>query len=469
MSRSPIQILLVEDNPAEARLIDLLLRESADAEMKCQHESRLSDGLLRLQENTADAILLDLGLPDSEGLETVRRVRLTASNVPIIVLTGADDRTLGLKTIEIGADDFLYKGDLDHERLVQTLRYAIERATRRAKEAHHQIPGYQLLERIGAGTTATVYKARQLSLDRMVAIKVLPKKHTHDAEFVRRLYDEGRATAKLSHPNIVGALDVGRSGDHHYFVMEYVEGETVGQTLTNGPYEEKEAITIAIQIAQALCHAHEEGIIHRDVKPNNIMITKEGVAKLTDMGLARAVIDREAAEAERGKMYGTPFYISPEQVRGEVDIDFRSDIYCLAGTLYHMLTGRVPFDGRTPTTVMKKHLDEALVPPNEIKPELSHGTTEIIEVCMAKDRGNRYLSTSDLLEDLESVARGEPPFQARRKAVNLPPIELLAPQDGPQAAVLPVKPPFYATPMFWFAIIGWILFSLMVIAYLVNF
>lgn len=237
MSRSPIQILLVEDNPAEARLINLLLRESADAEMKCQHESRLSDGLLRLQENTADAILLDLSLPDSEGLETVRRVRLTASNVPIIVLTGADDRTLGLKAIEIGADDFLYKGDLDYERLVQTLRYAIERVTRRAKESHRQIPGYQLLEWIGAGTTATVYKAQQLSLDRMVAIKVLPKKHTHDAEFVRRLYDERRATAKLSHPNIVGALDVGRSGDHHYFVMEYVEGKTVGQTLTNGPYE----------------------------------------------------------------------------------------------------------------------------------------------------------------------------------------------------------------------------------------
>ncbi|MEM6750316.1 MAG: protein kinase [Planctomycetota bacterium] len=283
------------------------------------------------------------------------------------------------------------------------------------QRAGRQIPGYQILGKLGAGAMATVYQARQLSLDRDVAIKVLPLKYSNDANFIRRFYDEGRAAAKLNHPNIVQAFDVGQAGEYHYFVMEYVDGSTVYDFIAKeGAYAEDRAIEIAIDVAQALEHAHQAGFIHRDVKPKNIMIAKEGMAKLADMGLARAMSDREAAEAEAGKAYGTPYYISPEQIRGERDIDFRADIYSFGATLYHMVTGRVPFDGPNPSAVMHKHLKADLVPPDHLNPKLTQGLSEIVEFSCARSRSQRYATTGDLLTDLRAVQRGEPPVVARK-------------------------------------------------------
>ena len=158
-----------------------------------------------------------------------------------------------------------------------------------AERSGQKIPGFKILGKLGAGAMATVFKARQLSLDRLVAIKVLPLKMSANPQFIERFYAEGRAAAQLNHPNIVQAYDVGKAGDYHYFVMEYVEGSTVyDEIVKNKRYTEAEALDIAIQIAEALLHAHGKGLIHRDVKPKNIMLTREGVAKLADMGLARA-------------------------------------------------------------------------------------------------------------------------------------------------------------------------------------
>ncbi|MGB0767602.1 MAG: serine/threonine protein kinase, partial [Phycisphaeraceae bacterium] len=284
-----------------------------------------------------------------------------------------------------------------------------------AQKSTRQIPGYQILSKLGAGAMATVYKAQQLSLDRTVAIKVLPQKHNNDSNFIQRFYDEGKAAAKLNHANIVGAYDVGQAGDYHYFVMEYVDGRTVYDDITDkGAYSEADALKITISVAEALRHAHEQGFIHRDVKPKNIMITEDGTVKLADMGLARAVSDREAAEAEAGKAYGTPYYISPEQIRGEIEIDFRADIYALGATAYHMVTGRVPFEGANPSAVMRKHLSHDLEPPDHINDSLSSGFSEVIEVCMAKSPKKRYSTTEDLLHDLQAIARGEPPVIARK-------------------------------------------------------
>ncbi len=278
-----------------------------------------------------------------------------------------------------------------------------------------QIPGYQILSKLGAGAMATVFKARQLSLDRLVAIKVLPRRFSENPDYVERFYKEGKAAAKLNHANIVHAFDVGESGGYHYFVMEYVEGHTVYDELAGGKvFGEAEALKITIEIAEALAHSHERGLIHRDIKPKNIMITPEGVAKLADMGLARLTEDTQAAQAEAGKAYGTPYYISPEQIRGEMDIDFRADIYGLGATLYHMVTGKVPFEANTPVAVMNKHLKEPLIPPDHINTSLSVGLGEVVEVMMAKQRQDRYASTIDLLVDLKSVARGEPPLQVHR-------------------------------------------------------
>jgi serine/threonine-protein kinase len=294
-----------------------------------------------------------------------------------------------------------------------------------------QIPGYTLLGKVGKGAMATVYKGRQNSLDRIVAIKVLPRKMSDNPEFVDRFYKEGKAAARLSHNNIVQAIDVGSTVDgFHYFVMEYVEGKTLYDFMQPAPvgegrtFSEREALDIMIQIADALVHAHERGLIHRDVKPKNILLTDDGIAKLTDLGLARDVDDKRAAETEAGKAYGTPYYISPEQIRGEVDIDFRADIYSLGATFYHMVTGRPPFDGETPTAVMHKHLKQPLTPPDHLNMALSAGVGEIIEFAMAKNRDERYHSTADMLEDLRIVRDGEAPKHARQQ-VDLDSLEKL--------------------------------------------
>jgi len=294
-----------------------------------------------------------------------------------------------------------------------------------------QIPGYQLISKLGKGAMATVYKARQMSLDRIVAVKVLPKKMSDNPEFVERFYKEGKAAARLSHNNIVQAIDVGCAPEgYHYFVMEYVEGMTLYDIMQPPPvgegrnFAEAEALDIMIQMADALAHAHLRNLIHRDVKPKNILLTKDGVAKLTDLGLARAADDKEAAESEAGKAYGTPYYISPEQIRGDMDIDFRADIYSLGATMYHLVTGKPPFDGETPSAVMHKHLKQPLTPADHINTALSAGVGEIIDIAMAKNRDERYQSTNDLLEDLQAVKRGEPPTHARR-AVHLDGLERL--------------------------------------------
>ncbi|MGB2753625.1 MAG: serine/threonine-protein kinase [Phycisphaerae bacterium] len=280
-----------------------------------------------------------------------------------------------------------------------------------------QIPGIELLERIGRGSQAVVYKGRQTSVDRIVAVKILLSKAGGDPDARRRFIQEAKSAAKLSHSNIVQAIDAGETGGHSYFIMEYVDGTTVYDMLKDRgePLGEEQSLRIIIQIAEALAHAHSRGFIHRDVKPKNIMITKEGVAKLADMGLARHAEDASAALEEAGKAYGTPYYIAPEQVRGDPRIDSRADIYSLGATFYEMLTGRPPFTAPTPQQVMQKHVMAPLVPPDHVNPELSAGISEVVEVMMLKRPQDRYNSTDDLLVDLRSIAAGEPPRIAREK------------------------------------------------------
>jgi len=299
-----------------------------------------------------------------------------------------------------------------------TVRQAerLRELAKESKAAVQQIPGYKITGKLGAGAMAVVYKAEQLSLNRMVAIKILPKKFSSNAEYVQRFYKEGRAAARLNHPNIVQAIDVGEAGGYHYFVMEYVEGKTIYDDLASGKvFSEQEALEIITQVANALGHAHLKGLIHRDVKPKNIMITKQGIVKLADMGLARGTADIEAAKTEKGKAYGTPYYIAPEQIRGEMDIDGRVDIYGLGATLYHMITGRVPFMADDPADVMRKHLREQLIPPDHINTALSAGISEVVEIMMAKRKADRYENIEELMLDIEAIQSGQPPYRARKR------------------------------------------------------
>jgi len=304
--------------------------------------------------------------------------------------------------------------DLGYLTITQAER--LKNHIKQSKAVAHQIPGYKIIGKLGAGAMAIVYKAKQLSLNRDVAIKILPKRFSENPEYVERFYREGQAAGKLNHNNIVQAIDVGEAGGYHYFVMEYVEGKTIFDDIAAGTvFPEQDAIDIIIQVARALAHAHSCGLIHRDVKPKNIMINKDGIVKLADMGLARETADIETAKTEAGRAYGTPYYIAPEQIRGEIDVDGRADIYGLGATFYHMVTGTVPFKAEDPSDVMRKHLREKLIPPDHINRSLSAGVSEIIEVMMAKKREDRYSTVEELLNDLDAVKDGQAPIRAHKR------------------------------------------------------
>lgn len=264
---------------------------------------------------------------------------------------------------------------------------------------------YQLIERIGGGGMAVVYKAKCLLLNRYVAVKVLRSEFTDDEEFVKRFRVEAQAAASLSHPNIVSIYDVGHEGKTHYIVMEYVDGITLKEYITQrGVLPWRDAINIAIQICSALEQAHKNGIVHRDIKPHNILITKEGIAKVTDFGIARAA--SSATITMVGSTIGSVHYFSPEQARGGY-IDEKSDLYSLGITIYEMVTGKVPFDGETPVAVALKHIQEKPVKPIEINPDIPKSVNDIIVKAIKKDLNLRYRSASEMLSDLQMVL-GEP-------------------------------------------------------------
>jgi serine/threonine-protein kinase len=302
-----------------------------------------------------------------------------------------------------------------------------------------QIPGYLLLEKIGHGSMGVVYRASQLSMDRMVAVKVLRPRLAADPHFLERLRREAHLAARLSHNNIVQAIDVGSAGAMHYFIMEYVEGKTVKQELDAGKiYGEKEALEIVVQIAQALAHAGKRGLVHRDVKPANIVTTDDGIAKLADLGMAREADDLALARRERGLVMGTPYYAAPEQIQCRDDVDVRADLYALGATLYHMTTGRPPFPHNDVVEVLDAHLTEELTPPARVNPALSAGLGEVIAFLMAKDREDRYRVPEDLINDVESLLNDEPPKLALRRSAATPPRRTEDPtEDAPAGASLP--------------------------------
>lgn len=263
---------------------------------------------------------------------------------------------------------------------------------------------YELLEKIGSGGMAIVYKARCRLLNRYVAIKMLRAEFNEDAEFLKRFETEAQAAASLSHPNIVSVYDVGIHNKLHYIVMEYVEGITLKEYLVqNGPLPIEKIVDFGVQIASALEHAHAKKIIHHDIKPHNIMLTEEGLLKVTDFGLARAV-SASTTIAGVGAI-GSVHYASPEQARGGFT-DEKSDIYSLGVTMYEMTTGRVPFDGETPVSVAIKHLQKEPTPPSAIAPDVPASLESVILKTMEKEPAKRCQSATEVTAALRAVLDG---------------------------------------------------------------
>ena len=272
------------------------------------------------------------------------------------------------------------------------------------------LPGYEIIAKVGAGAMASVWTARQVSLDRVVAIKILSPDLLRDEEAIQRFHLEARAAAKLNHPGIVQIYDAGSSGDLVYLVMEFVAGCTVGELLQRRRrLGEKHSLLVAEGVALALAYAWDEArLIHCDVKPANVLVDQDGSIKITDMGLAK-VFGTSLPGTSREMFEGTPHYISPEQARGEPDLDCRGDIYSLGAMLYHMTTGRLPFGDSSELEVVERQISDYLPDPQQINTELSEGVAWLIEKMMVKDRTLRYQSWAEVLADMKHVQNGDLP------------------------------------------------------------
>ncbi|MGD0088769.1 MAG: protein kinase [Planctomycetota bacterium] len=319
-----------------------------------------------------------------------------------------------------------------------------------------QLGSYKLMKKIGEGGMGAVYLAEDTMAGRKVAVKILPKEYSDNAEALLRFRREAQATGKLNHVNIVIAYNVAEEAGTHYYAMEYCEGETLDKILDREEHLPcDKAFPVVIQVACGLKHAHDHGIIHRDIKPANIFICKplapggsgqgEGdalpagfVAKILDLGLSKNLASTgQSYLTQTGRAMGTPHYISPEQARGVKEIDGRTDIYSLGATLYHMLTGRAPFGGSNPAIVIAKHICEELPNPQDIRGDIPDNVVHIIEKMMAKDVADRYRDCQELLDDLELVSRGKVPsskaLAAGRSTVGVRGRVALPPERRPQA------------------------------------
>ena len=264
---------------------------------------------------------------------------------------------------------------------------------------------YEIIEKIGNGGMATVYKAKCHVLNRYVAVKVLKDEYTTDTEFIRRFNAEAQSAAGLTHANIVSVYDVGHEDNIYYIVMELIQGKTLKQIINeDGALPWKWSINIAIQIAAALEAAHKNNIVHRDIKPHNIIITEDGIAKVTDFGIAKAVSNSTITAF--GTTIGSVHYFSPEHAKGGFT-DAKSDLYSLGVVMYEMLTGRVPFDADTPVSVALKHMQEKPVEPIKLNPGIPFAVNKIIMKAMQKEPSLRYTSATEMIKDL-SIALKNP-------------------------------------------------------------
>ena len=336
------------------------------------------------RQETFGSVAVEIGLltPEqlNEGLEAKRAAGPTAESTPI-------------------GDFLINKGILNREQVHQIL---LEQQ-RRTVTKEHKVGNYEIIEKVGAGGMGSVYRARDLRDGRICALKILPPSLAKDGNYVKRFIHEAALASKIfDHDHIVKGLGAGQADGVYYFVMEFVDGENIHQMLERvGRFPEDTALKTIIPIARALQHAHFHGLVHQDVKPENIIIDRKGTAKLLDLGLARRAGDMTTR-------MGTPLYVSPEQIKGDRAIDVRSDIYSLGVTLYHMLTGAPPFSGTSDKDTLQRHLEEEVPWPQDVVPELSEKVCQVISRMLAKNADERYANPKEVLYDMESILDGRP-------------------------------------------------------------
>ncbi len=443
-----IRILFVEDDPGDAELFQFMLDRITSHRFEVQHVKRLEAALEQLGCSSYDAVLLDLSLPDSFGLESIQRIYDRHPEVPIVVLTGLEDASLGLHAVHAGAQDYLAKSELNATLLTRTLLHAIERQARMSSTLRQQalqppepdateaVPSptpvtlrtppsaarrkqplsgpetaniqrlgdFVIDTQIGKGGMGIVFRATQLALQRTVALKVLSRGYTEDPAFCKRFLKEARSAAALTHPHVVQifTVDLDEESRRLYFAMEYLEGQNLGELLDERQPSLGESLTIARGIASALEHAWSKGIVHRDIKPGNVMVGPKAHVKVLDFGLARSVHD-DTGLTGTGDLLGTPETMAPEQARKGAKADGRADLYALGVLLYRMLAGAMPFEGDSAASLIFLHSYAAPRRIRPSRPEVPVGFEAVLERLLAKRPEDRYPDPTALLAALAEL------------------------------------------------------------------
>jgi serine/threonine protein kinase/CheY-like chemotaxis protein/Tfp pilus assembly protein PilF len=430
------KVLIVEDDKA---LLETFKSFLETENFKVVSSSDGEEGFRLACQEKIDLILLDFALPSLNGLEICRRLRTKGIITPIIMLTGEKkeeiDKVLGL---EFGADDYLIKPFGTKELLArinavlrrtkpeaneieefyhrtQTLQTPISRLTRGTTIASR----YEVIEELGKGGMGKVYRVLDKKVEEEVALKLLNPEIAADEKTIERFRNELKFARKISQRNVCRMYDLNEDEGTQFIIMEYVPGEDLKSTIRRkGQLPVGKAISIAKQVCEGLSEAHQLGVVHRDLKPQNIMIDKKGNARIMDFGIARSLEVKGLTET--GMMIGTPEYMSPEQAEGK-DVDLRSDIYSLGIILYEMVTGTVPFEGDTPLSIALKHQSETPRNPKETNDQIPEDLSRVILKCMEKDKEKRYKRTEGILSELKKIEKG------------LPTAERIVPKNKPEA------------------------------------
>jgi CheY-like chemotaxis protein/predicted Ser/Thr protein kinase len=415
------RIFIIEDDPALLQTLVSYL-EAEDFEVESAQDGGL--GCRMALGEKFDLIVLDHGLPTMNGLEICRCLRDNGISTPIIMLTGKKkediDKIIGL---ELGADDYLIKPASPRE-LLARIHAVLRRTGASAFPARglsssvtrtYVMPSqpqimargtvyagrYEIIEELGKGGMGRVYRALDTKVDEEVALKILNPEVAAEASLIERFSNELRLARKITHKNVCRMHDIHEDQGAQFITMEYVPGEDLKSFIRRSKQlAAKTAISIAKQVCQGLAEAHRLGVVHRDLKPQNIMIDREGNARIMDFGIARSV--KAKGITDEGTVIGTPEYMSPEQVEGK-DVDGRSDIYSLGAVLFEMVTGRVPFEGKTALEIALKHKTEPPPDTRVLSPQIPESLNQIILRCLAKDRAARYQTVEEILTALLKV------------------------------------------------------------------
>jgi serine/threonine-protein kinase len=391
-------VLVIDDDPVVRELVATIL-EPMGAEV---HEASSGEaGLQALREAQPDLIVLDISMPGVDGWEVLDRIR-SVSDMPVLMLTAHEGEQDMVRALKGGADDYVAK-PLSAAEFAARVEALLRRAARRPSSIPTEFAGYRLESELGRGGMGVVYRARHLSLDRIVALKVLPPDSAPDEVARERFIREWKTTADVAHPGIVAVHDAGEIEGYLYLAMELVEGPDLRTLLDReGPMALERTTAIVDQVSSALDAAHARGVIHRDVKPPNILLAG-GQAWLSDFGLAK-ISDPSRVLSSPGQALGTAEYLAPEQIRGE-PVSPATDVYGLGCVIFEMLTGRAPFADVQPSiALLYAHVGSPPPPIGKFREGIPEAVEAVVERALAKDPAERHQAAGELAGDLRSAA-----------------------------------------------------------------